>query len=130
MIIAFVRIECLDGLRLRNAVELLKKPKVLFHEQEPFWTNLIMFHNSWKPPPEVYKTCLWLPCELVFRCWFSYEGQSIILDIYFLQHFRQGNDINVVIYSVEKPFEVPHMQINSIRELTDHGNRSNVHNLS
>src|SRR6266496_4555854 len=130
MIIAFFLIECLDGLRLRNAVELLKKPKVLLHEQEPLWTNLIMFHNSWKPLPEVYKTCLRVPYKLVFRCWLSYEGQSIILDIYFLQRFRRGDDINVVICSVEKPFEISHVQINSIRELTDHGNRSNMHNLS
>src|SRR2546423_11603867 len=120
MIIAFVRIEGLNSLRLRYAVELLKKPKVLLHEQEPLWTNLIMFHNSWKPLPEVYKTCLWVHCELVFRGWFSYEGQSIIVDIYFPQRFRQGDDINVVICSVEKPFEVSHVQINSIRELTDH----------
>src|SRR5260370_26914294 len=122
MIIFFPRIECLDGLRLRNAVELLKEPKVLLHEQEPLWTNLIVFHNSRKPLPEVYKTCLWIPCKLVFRCWFSYEGQSIILDIYFLQGFRRGDDINVVICSVERPFEISDVQIDSIRELANHGN--------
>ncbi len=81
-----------------------------------------MFHNCWKPTPEVYPTCLWIHGELVLRCWFSYEGHFIILDIYFLQPFRQGDDVNVVICSVEKPFEVSHMQINPIRELMGHGN--------
>src|SRR5260370_38811147 len=122
MIIFLPRIECLDGLRLRNAVELLKEPKVLLHEQETLWTNLIVCHNGWKPLAEVYKTCLWIPCELAFRRWFSYEGHSIILDIYFLQRFQRSDDINVVICSVEKPFEISDVQIDSIRELTNHGN--------
>src|SRR5947207_3135905 len=99
-----------DRAGLRYAIELIEKPKVLLHQQKPLRIDIVMLDHRREPPPEVYKTSLRIFSKIIPRRWFGDKRHPVSARLDLLKHLRQGDDVNMVIGAVEKPFQISGMQ--------------------
>src|SRR5947207_4874986 len=120
--------EGFDRVWIRKAVEPLEKPKILFHEQEPFRVDVIVLDDSWKPLPEVNETRVVRTLdEIILRRGPANQCYFLVPNIDLLQSFRRGDDVNLIVGIAEQPLQISHVQVDAIRKVANHRNRGNRH---